>query len=453
MTVAAVPPPAPDLPRVPDTPGRGAPGFEDVLGAVQRDDGGHAPGPRRVAREERRAGADRAGEPARDRVPSDPARGDGTGPAASPTDDTATSDRSDRPAASGNPPAAPAVAAVPGAAAPGAVPDAGTTAAPAAGAHSPAATPGTTGADPAGAAAVGAPTPPAREAVPAPTGAVPHAPAEPAEPAAPVPPTAPPDGRAARGPAATDAAAAAHATATGAPAAPAAPGASAPTPRPGTAGTDAGKDPATAAAPAPAMNPGPAVNPGSAVNPGPAPDAPAGPDGPAGEPGALAPATAVPARPAPAAGRVEGSPAPAPSPVAPEPPAEQLVRVLRPLRHGPDGAYRLQLELRPPELGRVELRVEVRDGLLNASLRVDNEAAAHAIRDALDSLRQRLEAGGIRPGSLHVDDGRAGAHRHDARDERPGPATAGDDDPPPSATPTATASGRPGTDGTLDVRI
>ncbi|GIU85812.1 MAG: hypothetical protein KatS3mg009_0327 [Acidimicrobiia bacterium] len=189
------------------------------------------------------------------------------------------------------------------------------------------------------------------------------------------------------------------------------------------------------------------------MNAGPAPDAPAGPDGPAAEPGALAPATAAPARPAPAAARVEGPPAPAAPAAAPEPPVEQLVRVLRPLRHGPDGAYRLQLELRPPELGRVELRVEVLDGLLNASLRVDNEAAAHAIRDALDSLRQRLEAGGIRPGSLHVDDGRAGAHRRDARDERPGPATTGDDDPPAPTTATAAASARPGTDGTLDLRI
>jgi len=68
------------------------------------------------------------------------------------------------------------------------------------------------------------------------------------------------------------------------------------------------------------------------------------------------------------------------------------------------------MELRPPELGRVELRVEMKDGVLNASLRADSSDAQQVLRDALTQLRSRLELEGVRAGQLSVDDGRANAN-------------------------------------------
>jgi len=117
----------------------------------------------------------------------------------------------------------------------------------------------------------------------------------------------------------------------------------------------------------------------------------------------------VAAAPAPAATVAPAEPRDVPPPVPPPAPAEQLVAVLRPLRLAPDGAYRLGLELRPPELGRVEVRVELRDGVLHASMHAETEHAQHALRDAMAHLRARLESDGIRAGRLTVDDGRGGA--------------------------------------------
>jgi hypothetical protein len=206
-------------------------------------------------------------------------------------------------------------------------------------------------------------------------------------------------------------------------------------------------DDSATAAPAPAGVSGVATEP--SAEPRPAPDAPDAPvDVSASPPGASGAAARVEAS-APVA-RAEGADRSAPPRTA-EPPAEQLVRVLRPFRHSPTGSYRMDLELRPPELGRVELRVEVTDGLLNASLRVENETAAQVIRDALDTLRQRLEANGIRSGALHVDDGRSGAHRRDGRGDQPTPRPVPDDDVQQSrATEPAGAST---SDSNLDVRI
>jgi flagellar hook-length control protein FliK len=133
------------------------------------------------------------------------------------------------------------------------------------------------------------------------------------------------------------------------------------------------------------------------------------------------------------------------------PPAEQLVSVLRPLRTAPDGSYRIRLELRPPELGRVELRVEMRDGVLSASLHTDNEGAATTLQNALGELRARLEATGVRAGSLSVDDGRAGTDRQAHRDAPRERGNQGISDTTTAAQPAATPA--PGADDGLDVRL
>jgi flagellar hook-length control protein FliK len=121
-----------------------------------------------------------------------------------------------------------------------------------------------------------------------------------------------------------------------------------------------------------------------------------------------------------AAPTVEPTPA---APAAPPPPAEQLLAVMRPLQRTADGSYRIRIEMRPPELGRVDMRIEVKDGVVHASIHAEHAETADLVRNALDDLRARLDADGVRAGSLEVNDGRANDARreqrreHDAADE------------------------------------
>jgi hypothetical protein len=92
--------------------------------------------------------------------------------------------------------------------------------------------------------------------------------------------------------------------------------------------------------------------------------------------------------------------------------AEQVVNVLVPLRLRGDGNYEVRLELKPPELGRVEIRVEMRDGVLHAHLRAEQPAAAMALRDSLTQLRDHLAGHGVHAGTLDVDTNGAGGRRH-----------------------------------------
>jgi flagellar hook-length control protein FliK len=98
-----------------------------------------------------------------------------------------------------------------------------------------------------------------------------------------------------------------------------------------------------------------------------------------------------------------------PAPVEPPPPAEQLVSILSPLRTMANGAYTLRLELKPAELGRVEMRVEMRDGVLHASIHADHESSAQLVRSSLNELRDQLAAEGVRTGTLTVSDGALGS--------------------------------------------
>ena len=90
--------------------------------------------------------------------------------------------------------------------------------------------------------------------------------------------------------------------------------------------------------------------------------------------------------------------------------------VLTPLRTTPNGTYTLRLELKPPELGRVEMRVEMKDGVLSASIHADHEGSAQVVRDALSDLRDLLNAGGLHTGDLTVSDGGVGSGPHDGAD-------------------------------------
>jgi len=139
------------------------------------------------------------------------------------------------------------------------------------------------------------------------------------------------------------------------------------------------------------------------------------------------------------------------------PPAEQLVSVLTPLRSTTNGTYTLRLELKPPELGRVEMRVEMKDGVLSASIHTDHEGSAQLVRDALSDLRDLLNRGGIHTGDLTVSDGGVGPGSRDARDtQSSAPATSTDlSAPSDDATTVGTIrSGvEPNSTSLLDVRL
>ena len=96
-------------------------------------------------------------------------------------------------------------------------------------------------------------------------------------------------------------------------------------------------------------------------------------------------------------------------------PAEQIVTVLEPLRHEATCTYELVIELQPEELGRVEVRVEMRNGVMHAHLRAEQPAAAQAIRDAVTELRDHLTAFGVQTGAINVDAGGTG-RRHERPD-------------------------------------
>ncbi len=138
-----------------------------------------------------------------------------------------------------------------------------------------------------------------------------------------------------------------------------------------------------------------------------------------------------------------GAAASAAPPTSPSLP-DQVITVLTPLRARPDGSYELRLELKPPELGRVEVRVEMRDGVLHAHLRAEQPAAAQALRDALGQLRDQLTDNGVSAGTLDVDTGSKGWLARQQATHQPDERTAASD--------TANPHPEPGTPGAVPIR-
>ncbi len=152
------------------------------------------------------------------------------------------------------------------------------------------------------------------------------------------------------------------------------------------------------------------------------------------------------------AGDVTATAAPAPATApAPPPPADQLAAFIRPLHRAPDGSYQIRIEMRPPELGRVDMRVEMRDGVLHASIHAEHAQTGDLMRAALDDLRARLEADGVNTGQLTVDAQGAGTS---GRENQAATPQRLDD---PAATPetpvVVTAPATTDSDQLLDVRI
>ncbi len=67
------------------------------------------------------------------------------------------------------------------------------------------------------------------------------------------------------------------------------------------------------------------------------------------------------------------------------------------------GGGRMTVVLRPEQLGEVRVRMEAKDGVVNARLSATTEAARQTLESGLDSLRAALESRGIRVESLVID--------------------------------------------------
>jgi flagellar hook-length control protein FliK len=139
----------------------------------------------------------------------------------------------------------------------------------------------------------------------------------------------------------------------------------------------------------------------------------------------------------------------APDAPTPPPPAEQLAAVIGPLQRSSDGSYEIRISLRPPELGRVDVRVEMRDGVLQASIHAEHSDTAELLRGALDDLRARLDADGMQSGQLTVDAHGAGDSERDSQTPTQ-PLEDGIEAAPEISVATTTATT---SDSLLDVRI
>jgi hypothetical protein len=126
--------------------------------------------------------------------------------------------------------------------------------------------------------------------------------------------------------------------------------------------------------------------------------------------------------------------------------------VIRPLHRSPDGTYQIRIEMRPPELGRVDMRVEMRDGVLHASIHTEHSQTAELVRAALDDLRARLDADGMRSGQFTVDSHGAGTSARDGETQAPAPPRIDDPADTPDK-PRAVAAATTASDSLLDVRI
>jgi flagellar hook-length control protein FliK len=124
--------------------------------------------------------------------------------------------------------------------------------------------------------------------------------------------------------------------------------------------------------------------------------------------------------------------------------------VIRPLQRSPEGNYQIRIEMRPPELGRVDMRVEIRDGVLHATIHAEHAQTADLVRNALDDLRAALDADGLRSGQLTVDSHGAGASGRDTAETTPERL---DDTAAATTTPVVAIGAATKSDSLLDVRI
>lgn len=118
--------------------------------------------------------------------------------------------------------------------------------------------------------------------------------------------------------------------------------------------------------------------------------------------------TVVPGSPTPGTTATPGTiattaPAAATGDGAASPVSDQLTRQVAVLRSAADGSHSMSLVLTPETLGKVEVHVTIKHGVLDVTLRGANELGRAALLDALPDLRRDLEAAGLSLSRLDVD--------------------------------------------------
>ena len=84
-------------------------------------------------------------------------------------------------------------------------------------------------------------------------------------------------------------------------------------------------------------------------------------------------------------------------------PARFVSRVAKAFESAQQKGGPIEIRLSPPELGSLQVRLEVKEGVLTASLETENQAARNAILDNLPALRERLAEQQIRIEKFDVD--------------------------------------------------
>ena len=98
-------------------------------------------------------------------------------------------------------------------------------------------------------------------------------------------------------------------------------------------------------------------------------------------------------------------------------PARFVSRVAKAFQTANERGGTLQLRLSPPELGSLKIQLNVKDGVMSASLETDNANARRVLLDHLPALRDRLAEQNIRVDRFDVDV-RAGKRRRSGKSAR-----------------------------------
>jgi flagellar hook-length control protein FliK len=144
------------------------------------------------------------------------------------------------------------------------------------------------------------------------------------------------------------------------------------------------------------------------------------------------------------------SPAPTPLPA----PVEMVAAALRTARPDPDGTWRVSLQLHPADLGEVNVVLEVRGGVVAVHVAADSAAARTLLNEHIGELRSSLQQAGLEAGSMDIG-GRQSSTAQEAWRPRstfslPSVDTTAAPEPP---APGPSATGRPATNSTLDLKL
>ena len=151
------------------------------------------------------------------------------------------------------------------------------------------------------------------------------------------------------------------------------------------------------------------------------------------------------------ASQAEG-PAPAMAPPRPSQAAQAAPQiVLRVAQAAREGVESISVDLRPPELGRVELRLTFRDGTVQVLLCAEQPETLEALRQERHNLVQQMEQAGIQLGGGGLDLQQGRLPRPEPEPPLPLPPAAGVEGEAAALDETAARPRRPASDSLIDI--